>query len=411
MVPYTVSFPVFRRALPSLHPPHHHHHPSSAIALPTSIIGSNFMNEWAEYRRLQFQARLRKNQKLAAAEGGGAFSIYSGLAGSHGKKIQMHMVKEQNHVMLETLVEIQEKLANINPPRYYRKYAKTKIELQEAVAHIAKLELEIARLRKVNTNLNKFNSFFKKQSGDPNSAATGGMDDEFTQLMDASNPTENDLNATFSITGKAREKSVAVLNTIFRRATTAVNSGAATPAFLRTEANSSVNNSVSNTLTNVAAALAHITESSGNGWPAANAGLRAVERTAPALDKQQRQPDHHSFGRGARGAAVPKRWEHPRQHLRATHAADDVGTSDDVVAPHGDTAVEEVEHGRFRWRRAKFRAIVVRYGTEKGRKEGRKGEEEGGDASREDHEGDDWRADGSEEGIHAESREEGSPLG
>jgi hypothetical protein len=73
------------------------------IALPTSIIGSNFMAEWQLFQRLQLQKKMRKNRekRLHVTEFSGS------------KSEQLKMLSEQNSVMLQAIGEIQEKLNDV----------------------------------------------------------------------------------------------------------------------------------------------------------------------------------------------------------------------------------------------------------------------------------------------------------
>ncbi|RUS14942.1 hypothetical protein BC937DRAFT_93127 [Endogone sp. FLAS-F59071] len=286
-----------------------------AIALPTSIIGSNFMNEWQEHRRLRFQARLRKNQKRVAAEEGAGPGFQALLSGHEGKR---HL-RERNQQLLEVLAEVQERLVEINPPRYYRKYTDAKAELQDALARIGQLELECTRLRKMNANLTKFNTLFKKTAVDNGIAPEpGGADDDLYVTADG-NTTDMDLlgtNLGLTLTGRAREKSVAVLNTLFRRTTNGGGSGFATPGspppgFATPGspppgANYSANESANNTLTS--AFMRTFTEPVNSGrWRGGSGRVTPeVEGEGGAGDRQQltRRPGTHRRGLSSNASVI-----------------------------------------------------------------------------------------------------------
>jgi len=134
------------------------------IALPTSIIGSNFNTEWSLHRRLRFQLKL--NQRRERAE-----EILSNVRQSKAKKIRV--LQNQNQTTLLALGEIQQRLAEINPPRYYRKYKKLQIEHMEALNRIAELENKLARLKRIVQNFDTFKDSQKKFDSDSSVGKTG----------------------------------------------------------------------------------------------------------------------------------------------------------------------------------------------------------------------------------------------
>nr|CAG8508068.1 6403_t:CDS:2 [Entrophospora candida] len=75
------------------------------IALLTSIIGSNFVSEWENHK----SAKLKQRPIV---------DILKGAEISKKKKIRM--LQKQNGIMLETIIEIQDKLLDLNPsyPKY-----------------------------------------------------------------------------------------------------------------------------------------------------------------------------------------------------------------------------------------------------------------------------------------------------
>ncbi|CAG8479393.1 12433_t:CDS:2 [Funneliformis caledonium] len=119
------------------------------IALPTSIIGSNFNAEWSFHRRLQFQMRVHKTREQAKS--------FIEIGENKTKKIKV--LQNQNKAMLEGLAEIQERLSEINPPRYYRKYKNLQIRHIEALEKITELENKLERWKYIAKNLRTFNNF------------------------------------------------------------------------------------------------------------------------------------------------------------------------------------------------------------------------------------------------------------
>ncbi|CAG8524303.1 8456_t:CDS:2 [Ambispora leptoticha] len=117
------------------------------IAIPTSIIGSNYVNEWALYRRIEFQMRLRKTREKA--------NKASEFSGSKTKQIEI--LRSHNQTMLEALAEIQEKLADVNPPRYWQKYKTLQMDYEKALIQISQLESDVLKWKRIAENLDCFN--------------------------------------------------------------------------------------------------------------------------------------------------------------------------------------------------------------------------------------------------------------
>ncbi|CAJ0645068.1 1885_t:CDS:2 [Entrophospora sp. SA101] len=113
------------------------------IALLTSIIGSNFVSEWALHKQIQHQLRLRK--KTAAAQNEYQVS----------KTKRIRILRSQNEIMLETISEIQDKLSDLNPPLYYKKYKNIRAKYIEATKRISELE---AKLEKCSQTIRDFES-------------------------------------------------------------------------------------------------------------------------------------------------------------------------------------------------------------------------------------------------------------
>ncbi|PKY45864.1 voltage-gated potassium channel [Rhizophagus irregularis] len=130
------------------------------IALPTSIIGSNFNNEWALHRRIRAQMRLQKTRES--------------LSEFTTKTRRIRILQNQNQTMLEALAEIQERLADINPPRYYRKYKKLELKHLDALDRITELEGKLERWKKIAQNLDTFHNHKFHRKGYSDSDAGDG---------------------------------------------------------------------------------------------------------------------------------------------------------------------------------------------------------------------------------------------
>ncbi|CAG8524085.1 15454_t:CDS:2 [Acaulospora colombiana] len=121
------------------------------IAMPTSIIGSNLVTEWSLHQRLQFQMRVKKQaQELEGFE--------------RNKTKKLKLLKESNESMRQAIVEIQELLADFNPPKYYRKYRDLKSTYLKACGKINELEELVKKYRRINKNLKQFNELTLKNS-------------------------------------------------------------------------------------------------------------------------------------------------------------------------------------------------------------------------------------------------------
>jgi hypothetical protein len=107
------------------------------IALPTSIIGSNFVQEW------QLHARLKAKAKLKSTHNKSAFL----KTFQSRKSEQIKVLREQNESLVQAVSDIQEQLADLNPPEYFRKYKNIQRLYSDALERIHKLESENARLR------------------------------------------------------------------------------------------------------------------------------------------------------------------------------------------------------------------------------------------------------------------------
>ncbi|KAG9290448.1 hypothetical protein G9A89_007179 [Geosiphon pyriformis] len=119
------------------------------IAIPTSIIGSNFVTEFALLRRMEFRVRLRESQKRAET-----------LKHDYNvnKMQRIEILKDANQTMLEAMADIQERLMEINPPRYWEKYKLLQLDYHKAINRIVELEEKLAKMKRIAQNLNKFNN-------------------------------------------------------------------------------------------------------------------------------------------------------------------------------------------------------------------------------------------------------------
>lgn len=160
------------------------------IALPSSILGSNFITEWQLYRRIRFQLRMQKARKNAA----GTISLGSDLAPAKLTKAkQIKILKNQNQLMLEAVAECQDKLADINPPKYFSRYKKLEIRFKQLEKKVEYLEAENHHLRRqaeTASILDKVTNghaphpnlhlpgFMKHRTRHNSAATTGHMDDD-----------------------------------------------------------------------------------------------------------------------------------------------------------------------------------------------------------------------------------------
>jgi hypothetical protein len=174
------------------------------IALPTSIIGSHFVSEWQMYQKMEFKRRInadslhRKEQQKSLAlnqpieseddhktdtqkDDLKRFSSFASSLNKHAgsrwlfwnppeanstvdygtldrpnglsKRAKIAALTDQNEAMLILIGQMQEMLADVNPPEYFRRYRKTKRKLLAARKHIYELEGTLNSLRKQNEYL------------------------------------------------------------------------------------------------------------------------------------------------------------------------------------------------------------------------------------------------------------------
>ncbi|OZJ06444.1 hypothetical protein BZG36_00592 [Bifiguratus adelaidae] len=127
------------------------------IALPTSIVGSNFTNEWQLWRRIQTQNKIKEAQKATQ----GNADMIKGALRKMSKRDKIKVLEDQNLSMLEVVAEMQDRLSELNPPRYYHKYKIEQAAHTETKRKLQEVENELAKLRKAHQNLAKFNSLFR----------------------------------------------------------------------------------------------------------------------------------------------------------------------------------------------------------------------------------------------------------
>ena len=107
------------------------------IALLTSIIGSNFISEWASYRRIQFHPRL--NEKVDNI-----------LKEFHSSKTKgFDILRNQNEEMLETIIEIQERLSEFNPQKCNKKHKNIQIRNIEELKKSKSWKLKLKKWKKL----------------------------------------------------------------------------------------------------------------------------------------------------------------------------------------------------------------------------------------------------------------------
>ncbi|CAG8558588.1 7135_t:CDS:2 [Acaulospora morrowiae] len=144
------------------------------IALPTSILGSNLVTEWSLHQRLQFQTRLQKQ-----------FEELNKNETDDTKR--MRDLEVNNEAMFHAIADIQELLANFNPPKYYRKYRDLKSMYLKACGRINELEDKVEQYKRINKNLSRFNDLgiksFRKNDDKDDDNDEGTMQDSNANSM------------------------------------------------------------------------------------------------------------------------------------------------------------------------------------------------------------------------------------
>lgn len=120
------------------------------IALPTSIIGSNFIAEWQIYQQQVLQKKMR-NFKLQAQKGSEETSELDIVS----RRDRYRLVTEQNIIIVQAIGEIQEKLNDLNPPQYYQLYKVHKakcrmlqLKLEDSEKETQKWKMKFSELKK-----------------------------------------------------------------------------------------------------------------------------------------------------------------------------------------------------------------------------------------------------------------------
>ncbi|KAI9220871.1 hypothetical protein BC828DRAFT_103015 [Blastocladiella britannica] len=118
----------------------------SIIALPVSIVGSNFMAEWIDYQRHRLKAKIHTDRLLGV--------LPSDIPPTPGipaprlsKRAQLSRLLEQNDAMMQLVSQAQEALNDINPSDAYVRYKRVKEKYSVAVLRIRELQAELAVLR------------------------------------------------------------------------------------------------------------------------------------------------------------------------------------------------------------------------------------------------------------------------
>ncbi|CAG8514338.1 22628_t:CDS:2, partial [Racocetra persica] len=122
-----------------------------AIALPTTIIGSNFMDEWSLRQRAKVLKRIHKSHKQRDK----SFANLNNIARSKALQIE-------NTTILELILEVQDRLAEINPPDYYIRYKDYKEKHKQACDRIHELERQLEKQKRITNNFDIFYRKFKK---------------------------------------------------------------------------------------------------------------------------------------------------------------------------------------------------------------------------------------------------------
>jgi len=114
-----------------------------AIALPTSILGSNFVAEWTTYNRIKFQQRVRDQAKGRQHAGDVGMKLFNEKKGE-----QIRVLRLDNERMLTVISEIQDQLAMVNPPHYFHKYKVLQNEHEAVTRQMETMKHELEDLRR-----------------------------------------------------------------------------------------------------------------------------------------------------------------------------------------------------------------------------------------------------------------------
>ncbi|KAI3650110.1 hypothetical protein MP228_005742 [Amoeboaphelidium protococcarum] len=136
------------------------------IALPTSIIGSNFMAEYQLYQKHLLQKKLVRSQrktdrsKSTQSTGTAGTNVSASMNTTQSverTKEQIKSLKEQNDSLYLALAEIQDKLNDVSPPQYYVKFKELKVQHDQSLVKIEFLEKELAKWKHIAKDLTRKN--------------------------------------------------------------------------------------------------------------------------------------------------------------------------------------------------------------------------------------------------------------
>ncbi|KAI9146295.1 hypothetical protein BKA69DRAFT_9538 [Paraphysoderma sedebokerense] len=123
------------------------------IALPVSIIGTNFMNEWMNHQRVQLQKKMEERRRdfddlLGPKDAETASRGSKGKIG-RSKGATIKILREERDLISQVVLEVQDRLADINPPKYYSRYKEMQKQYYAACEKIKELEAEVQELKKL----------------------------------------------------------------------------------------------------------------------------------------------------------------------------------------------------------------------------------------------------------------------
>jgi hypothetical protein len=107
------------------------------IALPSSILGANFVAEWQAHERLRFRYHMLKDADKQAV-----VQMFHGAS-----EEQTMLLREENERLAMVVSDMQERLAELNPPRYYEKYRHVQERYDDLYARYVQLEKQDAQRR------------------------------------------------------------------------------------------------------------------------------------------------------------------------------------------------------------------------------------------------------------------------
>jgi len=114
-----------------------------AIALPTSVLGSNFIQEWSLFNRIKYLQEARDRKKR------------QGSVRSFGKTAENQLLREDNERLSAAVAEIQDRLSEIQPPEYYEEFKRMQMLYFQSEARNRELFEENERLAQENAQLKR----------------------------------------------------------------------------------------------------------------------------------------------------------------------------------------------------------------------------------------------------------------